>query len=150
MYLEPSRTSTTYWLTFKNRQLYFLWELSSEVNIGKFRELCTRFPSSTGSPEGFSQHFNISAQAESGFYNNLVLQLKTVDVHAVKENSRIPVLLSASDARFEAVEKWNSRLKGRISKRVFQENKEREIFQKTNISYPPDAHTYVCVSRGKG
>ena len=26
--------------------------------------------------------------------------------------------------------------KGRISKRVFQENKARQIFQKTNISYP--------------
>ena len=26
--------------------------------------------------------------------------------------------------------------KGRISKRVFQENKARQIFRKTNISYP--------------
>ena len=26
--------------------------------------------------------------------------------------------------------------KGRISKRVFQENKVRQIFRKTNISYP--------------
>ena len=31
---------------------------------------------------------------------------------------------------------------GRISKRVFQENKARQIFRKTNISY-------VCVSGGK-
>ena len=29
-----------------------------------------------------------------------------------------------------------SKAKGLISKRVFQENKESQIFQKTNISYP--------------
>ena len=29
-----------------------------------------------------------------------------------------------------------NRAKGRISKRVFQENKARQIFRKTNISYP--------------
>ena len=47
-----------------------------------------------------------------------------------------------------------NKAKGRISKRVFQENKARRIFRKTNISYirfehfflPPD--TYVCVSEG--
>ena len=25
----------------------------------------------------------------------------------------------------------------------------RKIFRKTNISYPPDTHMYVCVSGGK-
>ena len=35
--------------------------------------------------------------------------------------------------------------KGRISKRVFQENRACQIFRKTNISYP-DMHTYVRVS----
>ena len=29
-----------------------------------------------------------------------------------------------------------NKAKGRISKRVFQENKARKIYQKTNISYP--------------
>ena len=29
-----------------------------------------------------------------------------------------------------------NKVKGRISKRVFQENKARQIFRKTNISYP--------------
>ena len=29
-----------------------------------------------------------------------------------------------------------NKAKGRISKRVFQENKAHQIFQKTNISYP--------------
>ena len=29
-----------------------------------------------------------------------------------------------------------NKAKGRISKRVLQENKARQIFQKTNISYP--------------
>ena len=38
-----------------------------------------------------------------------------------------------------------NKAKGRISKRVFQKNKARQIFRKTNISYP-DTHTYVCVS----
>ena len=33
--------------------------------------------------------------------------------------------------------------KGRISKRVFQENKARQIFRKTNISYPR-IHTRTC------
>ena len=41
-----------------------------------------------------------------------------------------------------------NKAKGRISKRVFQENKAREIFRKTNISYPA-THTYVFVSGGK-
>ena len=36
-----------------------------------------------------------------------------------------------------------NKAKGRISKRVFQENKARQIFQKTNISYP-----LIC-TRGK-
>ena len=31
--------------------------------------------------------------------------------------------------------------KGGISKRVFQENKARKIFRKTNIAYAPDTHT---------
>ena len=43
-------------------------------------------------------------------------------------------------------------------KRAFQEDKARQIFRKTNISYPlihtrtyayPDTHTYVCISGGK-
>ena len=29
-----------------------------------------------------------------------------------------------------------------MSKRVFQGNKARQVFRKTNISYPPDTHTY--------
>ena len=54
-----------------------------------------------------------------------------------------------------------NKAKGRISKRVFQENKARQIFRKKDISYPlirkhknehflpPDTQTYVCVSWGK-
>ena len=37
--------------------------------------------------------------------------------------------------------------KGRISKRVFQENKARKIFQKTNISYPLIS-TRTCAYQG--
>ena len=37
-----------------------------------------------------------------------------------------------------------NKAKGRISKRMFQESKARQNFQKANISYK-----YVCVSRGK-
>ena len=40
----------------------------------------------------------------------------------------------------------NSSVIRRISKRVFQENKARQIFQKTNISYPL---IRTCVSGGK-
>ena len=43
-----------------------------------------------------------------------------------------------------------NKVKGRISKRVFQENKARQIFRETNISYPLiRIRTYVCVSGGK-
>ena len=38
-----------------------------------------------------------------------------------------------------------NKAKGPISKRVFQENKARKIFQKTNISYIYFMHTYVCI-----
>ena len=37
----------------------------------------------------------------------------------------------------------SSKAKGRISKRVFQENKARWIFRKTNISYPWYAHALI-------
>ena len=37
--------------------------------------------------------------------------------------------------------------KGRISKRVFQENKGRQIFRKTNISYP-QIRTRTCAYQG--
>ena len=36
-----------------------------------------------------------------------------------------------------------NKAKGRFSKRVFQENQARQISRKTNISYPPDTHTYL-------
>ena len=55
-----------------------------------------------------------------------------------------------------------NKAKGRILKRVFQENKAHQTFRKINISYPliytrtknkhllpPDTHTYVSVSGGK-
>ena len=42
-----------------------------------------------------------------------------------------------------------NKAKGLITKRVFQESKARHNFRKTNISYPPNTHTYVCVSGGK-
>ena len=40
------------------------------------------------------------------------------------------------------------RQKGRISKRVLQENKSCQIFQKTKISYPPPLLTRACVHQG--
>ena len=36
---------------------------------------------------------------------------------------------------------------GQISKRVFQENKARQVSQKTNISYPL-IHTRACACKG--
>ena len=41
-----------------------------------------------------------------------------------------------------------NKAKGRISKRVLQENKARQIFQKINISYPLNAQLRVRI-RGK-
>ena len=40
-----------------------------------------------------------------------------------------------------------NKAKGRISKRVFQENKAWQVFRKTNL--PPDTHMCVWVSWGK-
>ena len=40
-----------------------------------------------------------------------------------------------------------NKAKGRISKRVFQEHKARQIFQKRNISYPL-IRTLTCVYQG--
>ena len=40
-----------------------------------------------------------------------------------------------------------NKVKGRISKRVFQENKARQIFRKTNISYPL-IRTPACAYQG--
>ena len=43
-----------------------------------------------------------------------------------------------------------NKAKGPISKQVFQENKARQIFRKTDISYPlKRTRTYVCKSGGK-
>ena len=43
---------------------------------------------------------------------------------------------------------FGGKAKGRISKRVLQVNKARQIFRKTNMSYPL-VQTHVCVSGGK-
>ena len=40
-----------------------------------------------------------------------------------------------------------NKAKGRILKRVFQENKARQIFQKTNVSYPL-IRTRTCMYQG--
>ena len=42
-----------------------------------------------------------------------------------------------------------NKAEGRISKRVFQEKKARQIFLKNENFLSPDTHTYVCVSGGK-
>ena len=39
----------------------------------------------------------------------------------------------------------SNKAKGQISKQVFQENKTRQIFRKTNISYPLYAHVRVRI-----
>ena len=50
-------------------------------------------------------------------------------------------------AAFNCIPRYfvGNKVKGRISKRVFQENKAREIFCKNEHFLPPDTHTYVCV-----
>ena len=40
-----------------------------------------------------------------------------------------------------------NKAKGQISKRMFQENKARQIFRKTNISYPL-IRTHTCAYQG--
>ena len=42
---------------------------------------------------------------------------------------------------------FRNKAKGRISKRVFQENKARQVFRKTNISYPL-IRTRTCAYQG--
>ena len=41
----------------------------------------------------------------------------------------------------------SNKAKGRISKRMFQENKARQTFRKTNISYPL-VRTRLCAYQG--
>ena len=41
-----------------------------------------------------------------------------------------------------------NKAKGRISKRVFQENKARQVFRKTNIFYPPLVRIRTCTYQG--
>ena len=45
-------------------------------------------------------------------------------------------LLEKYDVTFHVTEIVSIKVKGRISKRLFQENKARQIFLKMNISYP--------------
>ena len=47
-------------------------------------------------------------------------------------------VLTLCFSQYVDTRKWSRSIlvKGRISKRMFQENKARQIFQKTNISYP--------------
>ena len=55
--------------------------------------------------------------------------------------------LEKHDSEYDPPEKFDyvsSKAKGQISKRVFQENKVRRIFQKNEHSYPL-IHTRTCV-----
>ena len=45
-------------------------------------------------------------------------------------------MLARFCASIQVINIVSNKVKGRISKRVFQENKARQIFRKTNISYP--------------
>ena len=45
-------------------------------------------------------------------------------------------MLARFCASIQVINIVSNKAKGRISKRVFQENKARQIFRKTNISYP--------------
>ena len=42
----------------------------------------------------------------------------------------------------------DNKAEGQISKQMLEENKARQIFRKTNVSYSP--RTHVCVSGGSG
>ena len=44
--------------------------------------------------------------------------------------------LALNGLRYAKCKIIGNKAKGRISKRVFQENKARQVFRKTNISYP--------------
>ena len=50
--------------------------------------------------------------------------------------------LTNSDSEFVG-----NKVKGRISKRVFQGNKARQIFRKLNVSLPAETQTYVAYQR---
>ena len=57
------------------------------------------------------------------------------------------IVLMVQDATWKFV---GNEAKGQISKRVLQENKPRQIFRKTNISYLLiRTRTYLCVSGGR-
>ena len=48
---------------------------------------------------------------------------------------------------FRSTKFVGNKTKGRISKRLFQENKARQIFRKMKISYPM-IHTRTCAYQG--
>ena len=54
---------------------------------------------------------------------------------------------NSSKSTMEILEHVGNKAKGRISKRVFQENKARQIFRKTNFSYPL-IRTRTCAYQG--
>ena len=52
------------------------------------------------------------------------------------------IVLYCLAEKFNLIECCN-KAKGRISKRVFQDNKTRQIFRKNEHFLPPDTHTHI-------
>ena len=80
----------------------------------------------------YHQHIldNIMVYIPKGICIKNFVQGKPKIYYLVKDLTESPSLLR----QFACIA--GNKVKGRISKRAFQENKARQIFRKTNISYP--------------
>ena len=83
----------------------------------------------------------IQATIERGFVLKRVRDIRIKNMQSQEFKIVFTVTLVAIFTLEEIV---SSKAKGRISKRVLQENKARQIFWKRNISYP---HMYVSVGK---
>ena len=83
----------------------------------------------------------------------LDLKFLIIDMHSQKQSTRcVPWKNNCMfyNTQIILLNIVGNKAKVRISKRVFQGNKARQIFRKTNIFYSLiRTHTYVCVSGGK-
>ena len=117
----------------------------------RFHSVC---PSKGKSPGSFhySCHITPSHDAPAKFYYFLRLffcQECFRYVYNIKINIKNSILCNAKFKKLGkvAAQFVGNKAKGRISKRVLQENKARQISRKTNISYPL-IRTRTCAYQG--
>ena len=93
--------------------------------------------------------FGLHVKVTNTLNRKIVMASKEILLFSDKKENPDKNLIKKWKKICDRVKFVGNKVKGRISKQVFQENKARQIFRKMNISYPLIMHTYVCVSVGK-